>query len=83
MIVRRAAASGADVGDLLAHEQVHVAQFRRFGFLGFVRRYLTSYAGWRLRGYGHWASYRRIPFEAEAVWTVRIQSLRAIDADAV
>jgi hypothetical protein len=56
---------------LLRHEAEHVAQYDRFGVLGFLRRYLTAYLRWRLRGYGHWAAYRRIPFEASAEWRAR------------
>ena len=64
--VRRAFASDAH---LLAHEAVHVEQWRRLGVAGFLRRYVGSYLGWRVRGYGHWAAYRRIPLEVEAEWT--------------
>jgi hypothetical protein len=56
---------------LLRHEVEHVAQYARFGVLGFLRRYLWSYLRWRLRGYGHFAAYRRIPFEASAEWRAR------------
>jgi hypothetical protein len=56
---------------LLRHELVHVEQYRRLGIAGFLVRYLASYAGWRLRGYGHWAAYRRIPLEIEAEWLAR------------
>ena len=51
---------------LLRHELVHVEQWRRYGVLGFLRRYLGAYLGWRLRGHGHWDAYRRIPLEVEA-----------------
>ena len=56
---------------LLRHELVHVEQYRALGITGFLARYLRAYAGWRLRGYGHWAAYRRIPFEIEADWSAR------------
>ena len=56
---------------LLRHELVHVEQYRRYGVLGFLRRYMAAYLRWRLRGYGHWAAYRRIPFEASAEWRAR------------
>ena len=56
---------------LLRHELVHVEQYRRYGVLGFLRRYLAAYLRWRLRGYGHWAAYRRIPLEASAEWRAR------------
>lgn len=63
--VRRAAAG--DEG-LLAHELVHVRQWRELGVVGFLVRYVGAYLRWRVRGYGHWAAYRRIPLEVEAVW---------------
>ena len=56
---------------LLRHERVHGRQWRELGLFGFLHRYLRAYARWRLRGYGHWAAYRRIPLEVEAVWEVR------------
>ena len=65
----RSRAAGSE--RLLRHEQVHVEQYRRLGVLGFLRRYLAAYLGWRARGYRHWAAYRRIPFEASAEWRAR------------
>lgn len=64
--------SGA-VGDekLLRHELEHVRQYRENGFIGFFARYLPPYLRWRLRGYPHWAAYRRIPLEIEAEWRAR------------
>ena len=56
---------------LLRHELEHVRQWREWGFVGFLVRYLGSYLRWRLRRYPHWAAYRRIPFEAEAEWVAR------------
>ncbi len=54
-----------DVG-LLAHELVHVQQWREFGAPRFLYRYLGAYLRSRARGLGHWDAYRAIPFEAEA-----------------
>jgi hypothetical protein len=56
---------------LLRHELVHVAQWRTLGVVGFLRRYLRAYVGWRARRYPHWAAYRRIPLEIEAEWEAR------------
>ena len=56
---------------LIRHELVHVAQWRRLGVLGFLRRYLWAYAWWRAHGHGHLAAYRRIPLEVEAEWQAR------------
>jgi hypothetical protein len=63
----------AAVGDehLLRHELEHVRQYRERGFVGFLSRYLRDYLHWRIRGYGHWAAYRRIPDEVEAEWLAR------------
>jgi hypothetical protein len=68
------------VGDaqLLRHELEHVRQWREQGPVGFLRRYLGAYLSWRLRGYPHWAAYRRIPHEIEAEWIAR----RAASAEA-
>ena len=56
---------------LLRHELVHVRQWRSLGIAGFLWRYVGTYLRWRLRGYGHWAAYRRIPLEVEAEWEAR------------
>ena len=56
---------------LLRHEQVHVRQWRRYGYIGFGARYLGSYLLWRLRLKGHKGAYWRIPLEIEAEWVAR------------
>jgi hypothetical protein len=56
---------------LIRHELVHVRQWAELGFLGFLWLYVSAYVHWRLRGYGHWAAYRRIPLECEADWEAR------------
>ncbi len=66
VIVRKSAARSEGFAELLAHEQVHVRQFAELGSVRFLTRYLSSYARFRLRGYGHWQSYVRIPLEIEA-----------------
>ena len=58
---------------LLAHELVHVRQWRELGVVGFLVRYVGSYLRWRVRGYGHWAAYRRIPLEVEASWEALVR----------
>lgn len=68
VIVRRRL---ADRTHLLAHELEHVRQWRELGVVGFLRRYLGAYLGWRLRGYAHGAAYRRIPAEVSAEWRAR------------
>lgn len=56
---------------LLRHELEHVHQFARYGLAGFFARYVPAYLRGRWRGYGHWAAYRRIPFEAAAEFRAR------------
>lgn len=68
VIVRRRSAEQAH---LLAHELEHVHQWRELGAVGFLRSYLAAYFHWRLRGYPHAASYRRIPAEISAEWRAR------------
>lgn len=51
---------------LLAHEAVHVWQWRRDGAVRFPLRYLGDYLAGRLRGLGHDAAYRAIGYEVEA-----------------
>jgi Domain of unknown function (DUF4157) len=51
---------------LIAHELVHVRQWRELGAAHFVVRYLGAYARGRWRGLGHQAAYEAIPLEAEA-----------------
>lgn len=51
---------------LLAHELVHVRQWRELGAIGFAARYLGAYVGNRLRGLDHWNAYEAIPLEMEA-----------------
>lgn len=71
IVVRRRAYASLGWPRLLAHELVHVEQWRRDGALRFAAAYLGSYARWRSRGYGHKAAYRRIPAEVEANWRTR------------
>lgn len=52
--------------DLIAHELVHVRQWRELGAARFLACYLRAYAGGRRRGLGHQAAYEAIPLEAEA-----------------
>src|SRR3954465_14272753 len=51
---------------LLAHELVHVEQWRRLGVVRFLRAYVGAYLRGRRGGLGHWDAYRAIPCEAEA-----------------
>ncbi|MGH9033795.1 MAG: hypothetical protein ACRDZV_16850 [Acidimicrobiia bacterium] len=51
---------------LLAHELVHVRQWRESGAVRFLWYYLGSYARGRLRGLRHRDAYAAIPFEREA-----------------
>ena len=71
IVTARAARDPLRFPELLRHEAVHVRQYRDLGTARFLFRYVQAYLYWRGRGYSHWAAYRRIPFEAEAVWTAR------------
>jgi hypothetical protein len=59
------AGNEADAG-LLAHELVHVEQWREQGAVAFLAGYLSEYVRNRLRGMRHWPAYEAISFEADA-----------------
>lgn len=52
--------------ELLAHESVHIDQWRRHGRIGFLAKYLGDYLRGRAAGLPHAAAYRAIPFERDA-----------------
>lgn len=66
-------------GGLLAHELVHVRQFRELGALGFLGRYVGAYLRLRLTGHRHMAAYRRIPLEVEASWLSRLHTVDELE----
>jgi len=51
---------------LVAHELVHVEQWRLLGPARFLTRYLADYLGQRVRGKPHWRAYAAIGLEVEA-----------------
>jgi hypothetical protein len=51
---------------LLAHELVHVRQWRELGAPRFLWRYLSAYARARAGGLSHQRAYEAIPLEVEA-----------------
>ena len=51
---------------LVAHELVHVRQWRELGAARFLWRYLGAYARGRAAGLGHHRAYGEIPLEVEA-----------------
>ena len=61
----------ADHAHLLTHELEHVQQWRQLGVPRFLHRYFRDYLRWRIRGYPHAASYRRISAEISAEWRAR------------
>ena len=69
LVIVRARSAGST--HLITHELEHVRQYREAGFFGFLARYLRDYLGWRVRGFGHMAAYRRIPAEVSAEWRAR------------
>src|SRR4051794_38583454 len=52
--------------ELIAHELVHVQQWREQGRYGFLRAYLGDYVRGRRSGLGHWDAYRAIDAERDA-----------------
>lgn len=56
----------AELLALLAHELVHVRQYRDIGAWRFRLAYLREYLAGRLRRQGHDAAYRNISFERAA-----------------
>lgn len=75
IVVRRGVPERGGWDRLLRHEIVHVEQWKRLGVAGFLVRYLGVYLSLRLRGWPHWASYRRLPLEVEAEWRARTDPL--------
>jgi hypothetical protein len=55
-----------DDDGLLAHELVHVRQWRELGPGRFLWRYLAAYLRGRAAGLGHQRAYEAIPLEVEA-----------------
>ena len=51
---------------LLAHELVHVRQYRERGFLRFLWEYGSEYLAGRFKGRSHLQAYRGLSFEQEA-----------------
>ncbi len=72
----------AEHAGLMAHELVHVRQFRELGTARFLVGYVGSYLRFRLNGYGHMASYRRIPLEVEASWVSRLHGVAELEPNA-
>lgn len=55
-----------DRAELVAHELIHVRQWRSDGVARFLQRYLGDYIRLRLVGLGHHDAYRRVGYEWEA-----------------
>lgn len=51
---------------LIVHELVHARQWRTYGPVGFLGRYLADYLRGRMRRLSHREAYLRIAFEQEA-----------------
>lgn len=50
---------------ILAHELVHIAQWRELGARRFLQSYLGDYFAGRFAGLGHLAAYRKIKLERD------------------
>ena len=57
---------------LIVHELVHIEQWRRFGGVTLIRRYVGDYLRARLRGSSHWDAYRGVRTEVEARAAARL-----------
>ena len=51
---------------LVAHELVHVQQWRELGVVRFLTRYFGEYLRYRVAGQPHWSAYAAISLEVEA-----------------
>ncbi len=51
---------------LRSHEMVHIEQYQKDGFFGFLFRYLMTYLKFRIQGKSHIIAYYSIPYEQEA-----------------
>lgn len=60
------------VAAIVAHELVHVRQWRTLGAARFLAVYLTDYFKGRLGGLNHRAAYHAIRLEAEATVTASL-----------
>lgn len=62
----RAGTEPERLGRLIAHELMHIEQWRRLGAFRHTTQYIGDYLRNRLRGSGHWDSYRAVRLEEEA-----------------
>lgn len=62
----RAGAEPERSGRLIAHELMHIEQWRRLGAFRHVTQYLGDYLKGRRQRLGHWEAYRAIRLEVEA-----------------
>lgn len=60
------------IGTLIAHELVHLEQWRRLGPIRHTIRYLGDYFVGRLRRLRHWEAYRAIGLEREARYVAAV-----------
>lgn len=64
----------ADNQALIAHERIHVDQWRTLGAPRFLWRYVGSYLRSRAKGHDHASAYLRIPLEVDACWNSEVSS---------
>lgn len=55
-----------DFRELIAHELVHVRQWKEYGIVGFLFRYVRDYLKGLRNHRNHYQAYLDIPFEIEA-----------------
>lgn len=68
----RAGSEPHRTGRLMAHEVMHVEQWRRLGGVRHLVQYVGDYVRGRLRGLSHWEAYRAIRLEQEARAAARL-----------
>ena len=59
-------------GRLMAHELMHVEQWRRLGGFRHLVQYVGDYLKGRIRGLSHWEAYRAVRLEQEARAAARL-----------
>lgn len=70
--IHRRGEQPARIGRLIAHELMHLEQWRRLGALGHGVQYVGDYLRGRVAGQSHWEAYRAIRLEREARQAARL-----------
>lgn len=70
------------INNTYRHEWIHIDQYRKHGYFGFLFKYALDYIKGRTKGLSHYQAYMNIPFEKEAYkkQTDYVLSLEAVQA---